>query len=121
MKILLDVNLSPLWVQFLETNGIESVHWTAIGRCDAPDSEILSYAAAKGLVVFTHDLDFGALLARSNALRPSVLQIRCQDVLPAAIGEIVLRAIELATSHLETGALVTVEQGRSRIRILPIG
>jgi predicted nuclease of predicted toxin-antitoxin system len=31
MKILVDMNLSPTWVQFLVAHGIEAVHWSAIG------------------------------------------------------------------------------------------
>jgi predicted nuclease of predicted toxin-antitoxin system len=43
------------------------------------------YAAANGLVIFTNDLDFGALLADREARKPSVIQIRTQDVLPEAL------------------------------------
>ena len=31
MKILIDMNLTPLWVQFFEKEGIEAVHWPEIG------------------------------------------------------------------------------------------
>jgi predicted nuclease of predicted toxin-antitoxin system len=41
----------------------------------------------------THDLDFGMLLASVRTNRPSVIQIRSQDVLPFAIADIVLRAV----------------------------
>jgi predicted nuclease of predicted toxin-antitoxin system len=75
---------------------------------------------ANGWIIFTHDLDFGSLLAASRTSRPSVLQVRTQDVLPPAIGDIVLRAIRVAESHLEAGALVTVDSFRHRIRLLPI-
>jgi predicted nuclease of predicted toxin-antitoxin system len=49
MKLLLDMNLSPAWVRFLEENGFEAVG-------------------------------------------PSVIQVRTQDVLPDAIGADVARA-----------------------------
>ena len=120
MKIPIDVNLSPLWVPFLEANGLQAVHWSTIGSSSAPDSEILDHASREGFVVFTHDLDFGTLLAQRRASGPSVIQVRCQDVLPVAIGEIVVRAISASSSHLESGALVTVEATQHRIRILPI-
>jgi predicted nuclease of predicted toxin-antitoxin system len=71
-------------------------------------------------VVFTHDLDFGMLLAARKSCGPSVIQVRTQDVLPSAIGDVVLRAIEAAREHLETGAIVTVDVARNRIRLLPI-
>lgn len=47
MKILVDMNLSPLWVQFLEANGIKAEHWSSIGKASAPDSQILNYAAER--------------------------------------------------------------------------
>jgi predicted nuclease of predicted toxin-antitoxin system len=58
MKILIDMNLSPLWVQFLVENGIEAIHWSTVGEPTAPDSQILNYAGSKGYVVFTHDVEF---------------------------------------------------------------
>jgi predicted nuclease of predicted toxin-antitoxin system len=120
MKFLIDMNLSPLWAPFLTGQGFGAVHWSIVGRPEAPDSEILDFAAAHGWVVFTHDLDFGILLAALRASRPSVIQVRSQDVLPSAIGDAVLRAIRTAAPHLEAGALVTVDSLRHRIRLLPI-
>jgi predicted nuclease of predicted toxin-antitoxin system len=120
MKILIDMNLSPMWVQFLVAHGIEAAHWSTIGKASAPDSRILDYAASNGFVVFTHDLDFGMLLAARKSHGPSVIQVRTQDVLPSAIGGVVLRAIEASRQHLKTGAIVTVDVVRNRIRLLPI-
>jgi hypothetical protein len=40
------------------------------------------------------------LLAALRSNRPSVIQARSQDVLPAAIGDIALRAIRAAEPHL---------------------
>jgi len=31
MKLLLDMNLSPRWIQTLEDQGWEAVHWTSVG------------------------------------------------------------------------------------------
>jgi predicted nuclease of predicted toxin-antitoxin system len=120
MKFLIDMNLSPLSSPFLAGHGYEGVHWSAIGDVSAPDSEILQYAAEHSRVVFTHDLDLGMLLAARKLLRPSVIQVRCQDVMPSAIGKTVVRAIAAASAHLKAGALVTVDPARHRIRLLPI-
>ena len=120
MKILIDMNLSPLWVQFLAAHGIEAVHWAGVGEASAPDSHIFDYAASNGFAVFTHDLDFGALLAARKSSGPSVIQVRTQDVLPSAIGAFVLRAIEACRDQLEAGAIVTVDVAQSRIRLLPL-
>lgn len=120
MKFLVDMSLSPVWVSFLADHGFKAIHWSRLGRASAPDHEIFDYALRNNLVVFTHDLDFGALLAAQKTHRPSVMLVRSQDVLPSAIGEVVLRAINAAYSHLEAGALVTIDPARHRIRLLPI-
>jgi predicted nuclease of predicted toxin-antitoxin system len=120
MKFLIDMNLSPLWVPFLAEHGFGAIHWSTVGQPGAADSEIIDFAAANGWIVFTHDLDFGMLLAALRTKSPSVIQVRSQDVLPAAIGDIVLRAIRTAEPHLEAGALVTVDSIRHRVRLLPI-
>jgi hypothetical protein len=50
------------------------VHWTDVGAPRATDATIFSYAQQDSLVVFRHDLDFGALLAHTRARGPSVVQ-----------------------------------------------
>lgn len=82
MKLLLDMNLSPLWIEFFERNGWIAVHWSSIGNARATDREIMEWARANNYVVFTHDLDFGTILAATRAGNPSVIQVRTQDVLP---------------------------------------
>lgn len=63
MKLVVDVNLSPAWVERLLTRGIDAVHWSAVGNITADDSEILSWARQQGCVLLTNDLDFSAILA----------------------------------------------------------
>ncbi len=121
MKLLLDMNLPPRWAQFLEAEGIECVHWSKVGEPTAKDSHIMAYAREHGFVVFTHDLDFGALLAATQSAGPSVIQVRTQNVVPEAIGTLVLRAIEKFEKEILQGALITIDPYRSRARILPFG
>jgi predicted nuclease of predicted toxin-antitoxin system len=63
MKLLIDMNLSPDWVNYLARQGNESTHWSSVGSPHATDREIMAWARAQGHVVFTHDLDFGILLS----------------------------------------------------------
>lgn len=120
MKILLDMNLSPDWVPFLAQAGFEATHWSSVGDPRASDSTILDWVRSNNFVLFTHDLDFGALLAGTRAHGPSVIQVRTQDTLPAAIGYDVLRVLRLRQDVLERGALVTIDRTTSRVRVLPI-
>ena len=57
MKFLIDMNLSPRWV-------------------DAPDTTIMAFAHDHAYAVLTHDLDFSAILAATHSEKPSVVQIR---------------------------------------------
>jgi predicted nuclease of predicted toxin-antitoxin system len=41
MKIIIDMNLSPRWADFLSQNSFEAVHWSEIGLAGAPDAEIM--------------------------------------------------------------------------------
>jgi predicted nuclease of predicted toxin-antitoxin system len=93
------MNLSPTWVQFLEQNGFPAAHWSTVGSIRATDAEIMAHAAENHLVVFTHDLDFGALLASSKMSSPSVIQIRAQDLLPDAIGSPVIKTLLQVRQH----------------------
>jgi len=85
VKLLIDMNLSPDWVRSLGTAGIEAVHWASAGAPDAPDTDLVAYAAAKDYVVLTNDLDFSAILAATNGARPSVVQFRADDLSTDAI------------------------------------
>ena len=93
LKLLLDLNLSPLWVAAFEARGYEAAHWSRIGDPGAPDRDILEWARSEGYVVFTHDLDFSRLLALTQAEVPSVVQLRSQSVLPDEIGTLVFATL----------------------------
>jgi len=71
-------------------------------------------------VVLTHDLDFGAILAATHGEKPSVVQIRSEDVSPDLIGEQVIAALRQMTRELEEGALLTVDPNRTRMSMLPL-
>ena len=73
MKIIIDMNLSPDWVAAFAFQNIESIHWSIVGDRRAEDEEIMIYARTHGYIVFTHDLDFGTILALTQAESPSVI------------------------------------------------
>jgi hypothetical protein len=49
-----------------------------------------------------------------------VIQVRGQDLLPAAAGASILQVPQVTRTELERGALVTVDTTRHRVRILPL-
>jgi predicted nuclease of predicted toxin-antitoxin system len=120
IKLLVDMNLAYRWAAMLSQKGIETVHWADVGAADAPDIEIMAYAASRAYTVLTNDLDFSAILAATHGSKPSVAQIRAVDTRPEAILEQVVQALIQAAPELETGALVTIAPNKTRLRILPL-
>lgn len=100
MKLLLDMNLSPAWVRFLEENGFEAVHWSTIGEPTATDAVIMAWARNRGFVVITYDLDFSALLAATEAVGRSATR-PCRDA---------------ATVLAKRGSCAATGRGRGRPR-----
>lgn len=81
--------------------------------------KLLAYANANDYVVLTHDLDFSAILAATHGKKPSVVQIRAEDVSPDVIGSQVIAALRQMAFELAAGALLTVDPNRTRMRLLP--
>jgi predicted nuclease of predicted toxin-antitoxin system len=120
MKLLVDMNLSPRWVNSLIEAGFAAEHWSTLDPGNAPEAEIMAFANANGHVVPTHDLDFGAILAATHGDKPSVIQIRAGNVSPEAIGHVVITALHQTVDELADGALVTVDPNRTRLKVLPL-
>lgn len=120
MKLLVDMNLSPNWVERLARHGFEAVHWSTFGAATAPDVEILAWAKQHHFVVITNDLDFSAILAASSGTTPSVVQIRTQDLLSDTAVSIVARALEAHREDVERGALLSIDEAGTRVRMLPL-
>lgn len=120
IQIVIDMNLSPEWVNVFATQGWHAVHWSTVGNPRAADHDIMKWARSNNHVVFTHDLDFGTLLALTQSTGPSVIQVRGQNVLPDHLSSIVVTALKQYESDLAAGALVVVDESKYRARILPI-
>lgn len=120
MKLLVDMNLSPEFCPAISKDGLVAIHWSAVGRSTAPDTEIMQYARDHGYVVISHDLDFSAILAATHAQGPSVVQVRTQDVLSTAFVQLLQAAIKQFAVELETGAILVIDADRAKAKILPI-
>jgi predicted nuclease of predicted toxin-antitoxin system len=120
MKLLVDMNMSPRWVRVLTVAGFEAIHWSKLGLAAAPDHEIMAHAEEHGYVVFTNDLDFGAILAETQAERPSVVQVRVGILRPNVIGTQVVEMLRRLGDELEQGAFVSIDPKKTRVRVLPL-
>ena len=80
----------------------------------------MAWAKERGYVVVTHDLDFGAILAATEASFPSVVQVRTLNVSPESIGPKLADLIEIYRKPLEEGALILLDDAKVRVKILPL-
>ncbi|HLC17335.1 MAG TPA: DUF5615 family PIN-like protein [Thermodesulfovibrionia bacterium] len=120
MKILIDMNLTPDWVEVFKKEGWQAVHWSMVGDPRTSDRTIMNWARKNEYIVFTHDLDFGTILAVTEADGPSVIQVRTEDTLPLYLEKTIISAIEQYKKVLNAGALIVVDEHKLRVRILPL-
>ncbi len=120
MRLLIDMNLSHRLCPMLADRGYEARHWSEVGDPRAADQELLAWAKREGCVLVTHDLDFGAILAATGFDSPSVVQIRRRDILPESLIAVLAHTLFQYRKELENGALIVVDEIKSRVRILPL-
>jgi predicted nuclease of predicted toxin-antitoxin system len=122
MRFLLDNDLSPKLADFLRAAGHDVVHVRDIGLGSATDAVVIDEARAQGTVLISADTDFGTLLARTHATRPSFLLMRRASGRRAPEqAAIILGNLDTVRADLGAGPIVVLGDATLRIRRLPIG
>ena len=80
----------------------------------------MAWARENGYIVFTHDLDFSALLAATQGEGPSVIQIRTQNILPEGIGTLVITVLKQSQRELEQGAVIISTPNEPECEFCPL-
>lgn len=121
MRFLCDIPISATTVSALVAAG----HDCALVRDTlgprAADVQIVGLALDDQRIIICFDLDFGALVATSRRKLPSVITLRTSLHSAAFVTHRILAALPTVADDLATGALVTVEDRRVRVRRLPLG
>ena len=121
MRLLIDMNLTPRWVQYLINANHQSMHWSDVGPSTAPDASICAYARDHEFVIITNDLDFPQILAYTAEAKPSVVLLRGEPLVPEKRGATLLSAISQCEDDLRSGAILTIDwSDRVRARLLPL-
>ncbi len=120
MRLLLDECVHPAVASLLRDGGHDVATVAALGMVGATDVAVLSLARDQERVVVTLDTDFGELLARSGAARPSVILLRRADHQPTAIAAATADVLTSSGAVLLEGALAVVGERTVRLRELPL-
>ena len=120
MKFLADMGVSMTVIRTLRQNGYDAVHLREEGLQRLADAEIVLKARLEERIVLTFDLDFGDILAASADVLPSVIIFRLQNTMPSFVASRLLEVLSECGQDLTTGAILTVQDNRYRLRRLPI-
>jgi len=120
MRFLADVGISRSTTDELRRRGHSALHLREEQLQRLPDDKILQLARQEQRIVLTFDLDFGDLLAAGSHELPSVVIFRLQNQTPGSVTPRLLNLIRERTADLEAGVIVIIEEGRYRLRRLPI-
>jgi predicted nuclease of predicted toxin-antitoxin system len=85
-----------------------------------PDADILQKAHSEKRVLLTHDLDLGELIAASGSRLPSVVIFRLRNMQPERVSHHLQAVISQHRQAMEQGSIISVTEGQTRVRMLPI-
>ncbi|WP_272481673.1 DUF5615 family PIN-like protein [Rhodothermus marinus] len=120
VRLLADMNISPLTVALLQQQGWDVIRVSDRLPANAPDWEVLRLAREENRVLITHDLDFSSLLAISGWSKPSLITLRLHNVDPDTVARYVDRVLRRFGQRLLEGCAVSVDEQSIRLRPLPI-
>jgi predicted nuclease of predicted toxin-antitoxin system len=121
MKFLADMGISPRSAAFLRSLGHDAIHLHDAGLDRLSDASILIKALDEGRVILTHDLDFGDLMAASEARLPSVIIFRLRNMSADHVNRYLEIILTNYQDRLVAGVVMSVTEREIRTRSLPIG
>jgi predicted nuclease of predicted toxin-antitoxin system len=120
LRFLLDMGISVKVFLWLNNKGYDAIDLSSLGLHTLPDIEIVKKARAEERIILTSDMDFGHLLAFTKLSTISVVQFRTSNFTAAYIIEKLELLLDKFPDQLKSGYLITVEDGKIRLRKLPI-
>ena len=121
MRFLADMGVSTRVVEWLRASGHDATHLRDEGLQKLPNGEIFRKAIRERRVVLTFDLNFGEIVAASGGTSVSTILFRLRNTRADFVVQRLKAVLDQSTEELAQGAVVLVEDGRHRVRRLPIG
>lgn len=120
MRFLADMGVDLRIVTWLCAQGHDAVHLREQGLQRSPDADVFAKAIAEDRIVLTFDLDFGEILALSGDAVVSVILFRLNNTRTPFVQQRLAAVLAADADALTRGAVIVVEDGRHRVRDLPI-
>ncbi|MBI3796660.1 MAG: DUF5615 family PIN-like protein [Deltaproteobacteria bacterium] len=121
MRFLADMGVSWRVVEWLRDNGHEATHLRDQHLHRLPNGGIFTKAADECRVILTWDLDFTEIVALSGTRVVSAVVFRLINTRSENVIRRLVRVLAESARDLEEGAIISVEESRHRVRLLPLG
>jgi len=121
MRFLADMGVSQRVVTWLQEQGHDATHLRDEGLQKLENGEIFTKAFRESRIILTWDLDFTEILALSKTGTVSAVVFRLMNTRSTHVIERLERVLLESAQDLQEGAIVSVEGGRHRVRLLPLG
>jgi predicted nuclease of predicted toxin-antitoxin system len=120
LEFLANMNISPLTVEQLRTQGWNITRVSEVMEKGSKDIDILIFAQKQNKIVITQDLDFSILLALRGYTKPSVINLRLENPKPDLVSARIVDVVSMMEKDLEEGVVITIDETSARYRNLPI-
>jgi predicted nuclease of predicted toxin-antitoxin system len=121
MRFLADMGISQEVVTWLRKQGHEATHLRDEGLQRLENGAIFIKAIHETRIILTWDLDFTEIVALSGRTQVSAVVFRLMNTRSVHVIERLKRVLLESAQDLEEGAIISVEEGRHRVRLLPLG
>ena len=121
MRFLADMGVSQRVVTWLQAQGHDATHLRDEGLQTLENGAIFTKAFRESRIILTWDLDFTEILALSKTGNVSAVVFRLMNTRSDHVIERLARVWLESAQDLEEGAIISVEEGRHRVRLLPLG
>jgi predicted nuclease of predicted toxin-antitoxin system len=121
MQFLADMGISQRVVTWLREQGHDATHLRDEGLQTLENGAIFTKAFRESRIILTWDLDFREILALSKTGTVSAVVFRLINTRSDHVIERLARVLLESAQDLEEGAIISVEEGRHRVRLLPLG
>jgi predicted nuclease of predicted toxin-antitoxin system len=121
MQFLADMGVSQYIVAWLRQRGHDAIHLREQGLHRLPNGEIFIKAAHEHRIILTWDLDFTEILALSGTNIVSAVIFRLLNTRSTNVARRLEHVLAASAQDLAEGAIISVEESRHRVRLLPLG